>query len=172
MNRFVTILLSTFCVVGLLLMTQAGMAAEPIRVGGMFALSGAHAHIGIDQKNSCQFVFDKVNASGGINGRAVEFIQADTEGDPTKGLLAAKRLVEQDKVCVIIGPVSTSVGMAIKPYIDSARVPAFMHCGSDVIVDKPPTHWVSIILRKCGTAYCPRPSAGYCRRWATSLSTC
>ena len=142
MNRFVTILLSTFCVVGLLSMTQAGMAAEPIRVGGMFALSGAHAHIGIDQKNSCQFVFDKVNASGGINGRAVEFIQADTEGDPTKGLLAAKRLVEQDKVCVIIGPVSTSVGMAIKPYIDAAKIPAFMHCGSDVIVDQPPTHWV------------------------------
>ena len=123
-------------------MTQTGMAAEPIKVGGMFALSGPWAHIGIDQKNSCQFVFDKVNAAGGINGRQIEFIQADTEGDPTKGLLAAKRLVEQEKVSVIIGPVSTGVGMAIKPYLDSAKIPAFMHCGSDVIVDKPPTHWV------------------------------
>ena len=141
MNRFVRVLLSTFCVIGLVAMTQTGMAEEPIKVGGMFALSGPWAHIGIDQKNSCQFVFDKVNAAGGINGRHIEFIQADTEGDPTKGLLAAKRLVEQEKVPVIIGPVRTGVGMAIKPYLDSAKIPAFMHCGSDVIVDKPPTHW-------------------------------
>jgi branched-chain amino acid transport system substrate-binding protein len=118
------------------------MAAEPIKVGGLFALSGPWAHIGIDQRDSCQYVFDQANAAGGINGRKIKFIQADTEGDPTKGLLAAKRLIEQEKVAVIIGPVRTGVGMAIKPYLDSAKIPAFMHCGSDVIVDKPPTHWV------------------------------
>ena len=142
MNRLVTILAAACFVLGLVAVTNTGTAAEPIRVGGIFALSGPWAHIGIDQKNSCQFVFDKVNAAGGINGRMIDFVQADTEGDPTKGLLAAKRLVEQEKVCVIIGPVRTGVGMAIKPYLDSAKVPAFMHCGSDVIVDKPPTHWV------------------------------
>ena len=142
MNRLIRILVATFCVVGLVALSNTGIAAEPIKVGGMFALSGPWAHIGIDQKNSCQFVFDGVNATGGINGRMINFIQADTEGDPTKGLLAAKRLIEQEKVSVIIGPVRTGVGMAIKPYLDSAKVPAFMHCGSDVIVDKPPIHWV------------------------------
>jgi branched-chain amino acid transport system substrate-binding protein len=142
MKRFVGILLAVFCVTGLVTMTQTAQAEEPVKVGGMFALSGPWAHIGIDQRDSCQFVFDKVNAAGGINGRQIAFIQADTEGDPTKGLLAAKRLVEQEKVAVIIGPVRTGVGMAVKPYLDSAKMPAFMHCGSDVIVDKPPTHWV------------------------------
>ena len=142
MNRVITILAAACLVAGLVAVTNTGTAAEPIKVGGIFALSGPWAHIGIDQKNSCQFVFDKVNASGGVNGRMIDFIQADTEGDPTKGLLAAKRLIEQEKVCVIIGPVRTGVGMAIKPYLDSTKVPAFMHCGSDVIVDKPPTRWV------------------------------
>ncbi|HID31269.1 MAG TPA: hypothetical protein EYP19_14900 [Desulfobacterales bacterium] len=142
MNRVITILAAACFVLGLVAVTNTHAETEPIRVGGIFALSGPWAHIGIDQKNSCQFVFDKVNAAGGINGRMIDFIQADTEGDPTKGLLAAKRLIEQEKVCVIIGPVNTGVGMAIKPYLDSAKVPAFMHCGSDVIVDKPPTHWV------------------------------
>ena len=141
MKRFIRILVAVVSVAGLVVLSNASIAAEPIKVGGMFALSGPWAHIGIDQKNSCQFVFDKVNAAGGINGRKIDFIQADTEGDPTKGLLAAKRLVEQEKVCVIIGPVRTGVGMVIKPYLDSVKVPAFMHCGSDVIVDKPPTHW-------------------------------
>jgi len=117
-------------------------AVEPIKVGGMFALSGPYAHVGISQKNTGVFVFDQVNAAGGINGRTVNFIQADTEGDPTKALLAAKRLVEQEKVAVIIGPVKTDEGMAIKPYLDSAKVPAVMHCASDIIVDLPPAHWV------------------------------
>ena len=142
MDRLIKIFVAFFLVVGLVALSNTAMAAEPIKVGGLFALSGPWAHIGIDQKNSCKFVFDKVNASGGINGRKIEFIEADTEGDPTKGLLAAKRLVEQEKVSVIIGPVKTGVGMAIKPYLDSAKIPAFMHCGSDVIVDKPPTHLV------------------------------
>jgi branched-chain amino acid transport system substrate-binding protein len=142
MNRLIRMLVALFFVAGLCAEISSSIAAEPIKVGGLFALSGPWAHIGIDQKNSCQFVFDKMNETGGIDGRKIDFIQADTEGDPTKGLLAAKRLVEQEKVSVIIGPVRTGVGMAIKPYLDSAKVPAFMHCGSDVIVDKPPTHWV------------------------------
>lgn len=128
-----------FCV---FILSNPTMAAEPIKVGGMFALSGSYAHVGIGQKNTGVFVCDQVNAAGGINGRMVNFIQADTEGDPTKALLAAKRLVEQEKVAVIIGPVKTDEGMAIKPYLDSAKVPAVMHCASDIIVDTPPAHWV------------------------------
>lgn len=117
-------------------------AAEPIKVGGLFALSGSYAVVGIDQKNTGQYVFDKINAAGGINGRKINFIQADTEGDPTKALLATKRLAEQENVSVIVGPVKTDEGMAIKPYLDSAKVPTVMHCASDIIVDKPPSHWV------------------------------
>jgi branched-chain amino acid transport system substrate-binding protein len=121
---------------------SAATAQEVIKIGGMFALSGPWANIGVDQKNSCKYVFDKLNSAGGIKGRPIKFIEADTEGDPTKALLAAKRLVEKDGVAAIIGPVRTGVGMAIKPYIDSAKVPVVMHCGGDAIVDIPPTHWV------------------------------
>jgi len=122
--------------------TTPGMTAEPIRVGGLFALSGPAAHIGIAQRDSCKFVFDEVNKDGGINGRMIKFIEADTEGDPTKTLMKTKWLVEEQKVSVIVGPVRTGNGMAIKPYIDKAKVPTFMHCGSDVIIMKPPVHWV------------------------------
>jgi branched-chain amino acid transport system substrate-binding protein len=119
-----------------------GMAAEPIKVGGLFALSGPAAHIGVAQKDSCKLIFDEVNQAGGINGRMIEFIEADTEGDPTKTLLKTKWLVEEQKVSVIVGPTRTGSGMAIKPYIDEVQVPIFMHAGSDVIIMKPPVHWV------------------------------
>lgn len=142
MNRLIKIFIVVFFVFGYSALSNVSIAAEPFKVGGLFALSGGWAFIGIDMKNTAQFVFDKVNAAGGINGRKIKFIQADTEGDPTKALLATKRLVEQEKVCVIVGPVKTGVGMALKPYIDSAKVPTVMHCGSDVVIDRPPTHWV------------------------------
>jgi branched-chain amino acid transport system substrate-binding protein len=72
-------------------------------------------------------------------------------------LLAAKRLIEQEKVNVIIGPVRTDEGMAIKPYIDSAKVPTVMHCASDIIVDASPAHWVFRRLLDqpcCSTPFC------------------
>jgi len=131
-----------FLVFGLLVLIDGAIAAEPIKVGGMFALSGSYAQVGIGQKNTGLYVIDEVNAGGGIKGRKINFIQADTEGDPTKALVAAKRLIEQEKVSVIIGPVRTDEGMAIKPYIDSAKVPTVMHCASDIIVDTPPAYWV------------------------------
>jgi len=131
-----------FLILGLSVLFDDAIAAEPIKVGGMFALSGSYAQVGIGQKNTGLYVIDEVNAAGGIKGRKISFIQADTEGDPTKALLAAKRLIEQEKVNVIIGPVRTDEGMAIKPYIDSAKVPTVMHCASDIIVDASPAHWV------------------------------
>ena len=142
MDKLVRILSCTILVLGCFGLANVCIAGEPIKIGGMFALSGPWANIGTDQRDSCKFVFDKLNAEGGINGRKIEFIQADTEGDPTKALLAAKRLTEQEKVAAIIGPVRTGVGMAIKPYIDKAKIPTVMHCGGDVIVDLQPNHWV------------------------------
>jgi len=142
MNKFLRLAVGMVVASTMVLAGSSVIAGGPIKVGGLFALSGPAAHIGVSQRDSCLFVFDEVNKAGGINGRKIDFIQQDTEGDPTKALLATKKLVEQDKVACIVGPVRTDCGMAIKPYIDTAKVPTFMHCGSDVIIMKPPVHWV------------------------------
>jgi branched-chain amino acid transport system substrate-binding protein len=142
MRRYQTALFLGFIIANLLTLNDTASSQEHYKLGGMFALSGSYAGVGIGQKNTGLFVVNQINAAGGINGRKIDFIQADTEGDPTKALLATKRLVEQDKVTLIIGPVKTDEGMAIKPYLDSAKVPAVMHCASDIIVDNPPAHWV------------------------------
>jgi branched-chain amino acid transport system substrate-binding protein len=61
-----------------------GSVAKPIKIGGIFALSGPAAHIGRAQRDACLISFDKVNKAGGIKGRSVKFIIEDTESDPTK----------------------------------------------------------------------------------------
>ncbi len=122
--------------------TGSLVAGEVIKIGGLFALTGPAAHIGISQKEACDLIFQDVNSKGGINGKKIEFIGYDTESDPTKTLMNTKKLVENDGVALIIGPTTTGSGMAIKPYIDSVKVPIFMHAGSDVIIDKPPVKYV------------------------------
>ena len=66
----------------------------------------------------------------------------NTESDPTKALIEAKRLVEQGKVMGLIGPTSTDEGMAVKPYIEeTAHVPIVMTIGGDPVITVPTFKW-------------------------------
>jgi len=130
-------------IAGILLCFGSSLFAKGvIKVGGLFCLTGPAAHIGIAQKEACELIFDEANAHGGIHGKKIKLIEIDTQMNPTKALLGAKKLVEEDKVCVIIGPTTTGCGMAIKPYVNKMHVPTFMHAGSDIIIDKPPIKYV------------------------------
>ena len=110
-------------------------AEDPIKIGAFFALSGPAATIGTPTKLVAQMVVDKINKEGGINKRPLELAIGDTESDPTKALMEAKRLVEKDKVVALIGPTRTDEGMAVKPYIeDTAHIPIIMTIGGDPVI--------------------------------------
>lgn len=108
---------------------------EPIKIGAFFALSGPAATIGTPTKLVAQMVVDKINKEGGIGKRPLELAFGDTESDPTKALMEAKRLVEKEKVVALIGPTRTDEGMAVKPYIEeSAHIPIVMTIGGDPVI--------------------------------------
>ncbi|OAG28509.1 ABC transporter substrate-binding protein [Thermodesulfatator autotrophicus] len=107
---------------------------EPIKIGALFALSGPAAFIGTPTKLVAEMAVDEINKQGGINGRPIKLIMADTEGDPTKAVMAVKRLIEVEKVVALIGPTRTGTGMAIKPIVEKARVPIVMTVGGDPVI--------------------------------------
>ena len=108
---------------------------EPIEIGAFFALSGPAASIGTPTKLVAQMVVDKINKEGGINKRPLAMATGDTESDPTKALMEAKRLVEKDKAVALIGPTRTDEGLAVKPYIeDTAHLPIIMTIGGDPVI--------------------------------------
>ena len=110
-------------------------AEEPIKIGAFFALSGPAASIGTPTKLVAQMVVDKINKEGGINKRSLAMATGDTESDPTKALMEAKRLVEKDKVVALIGPTRTDEGLAAKPYLeDTAHLPIIMTIGGDPVI--------------------------------------
>lgn len=118
----------------LILCVGLSTAAEPIKMGAIFSLSGELAHNGVENKFVVDYVVSKVNKEGGINGRSIELIFYDDESDPTKTVLNFKKLVETDKVAVMVGPNGTATGMAIKPLIQKAQIPTFMNIGGDVVI--------------------------------------
>jgi branched-chain amino acid transport system substrate-binding protein len=128
------------------MLTAPGFCAEgPIKIGAFFALSGPAASIGTPTKLVAQMVVDKINKEGGINNRPLEVAFGDTESDPTKALMEAKRLVEKEKVVALIGPTRTDSGMAVKSYIEeTAHIPIIMTIGGDPVIAGGkfgPHHW-------------------------------
>jgi branched-chain amino acid transport system substrate-binding protein len=110
------------------------LAAEPIKLGAFFALSGPAANIGTPTKLVAEMVVDKINKEGGINGRPLELVLGDTESDPAKAAVIAKKFIFQDKVAAIIGPTSTGEGMNVKKIVEEAGIPTVMTVGGDPVI--------------------------------------
>jgi branched-chain amino acid transport system substrate-binding protein len=80
-------------------------------------------------------VVDKINKEGGINGRKIEMVIGDTESDPAKAAIIAKKFIHSDKVLAIIGPTSTGEGMAARKIVAEGGIPTFMTVGGDPVID-------------------------------------
>jgi branched-chain amino acid transport system substrate-binding protein len=114
--------------------SPAAFGAESIKVGAFFALSGPAANIGTPTKLVAQMAVDKINKEGGINGRPIELVIGDTESDPAKAAVIAKKFIFNDKVAAIIGPTTTAEGMSVKKIVEEAGVPTFMAVGGDPVI--------------------------------------
>jgi branched-chain amino acid transport system substrate-binding protein len=128
----------------LLTMGGAGQAADPIKLGAFYDLTGPSSFIGTPTKLVSEMVVKKINGEGGINGRPLVLAIADDEGDPTKAAIIAKKFIEVEKVTAIIGPTRTDTGMAAKPVIEQMKVPTVMTVGGDAIIlggKFGPFHW-------------------------------
>ncbi|MGA2956900.1 MAG: ABC transporter substrate-binding protein [Thermodesulfobacteriota bacterium] len=119
----------------------AALGAEPIKLGAFFDLTGTSSAIGTPTKLVAEMVVKKINEEGGINGRPLQLVIADDEGDPTKAAIIAKKFIESDKVVAIIGPTRTDTGMAAKPIVEQMQVPTFMCVGGDPVITVPPFKW-------------------------------
>ena len=128
-TRIVVIVALVLCCV-----SSASFAGEPIKIGAFFALSGPAANIGTPTKLVAQMAVDKINKEGGIGGRPIELVIGDTESDPTKAAVIAKKFIFNDKVAAIIGPTTTAEGMSVKKIVEEAGVPTFMAVGGDPVI--------------------------------------
>lgn len=108
-------------------------SAEPIKIGAILSLTGTYAGLGAPEKNALELEVDRINDSGGIDGRQIEVIIEDDATDEAKAVAAATKLIEQDGVVAIIGATGTGQSMAIRGDIQRAAIPQVSMAGGTVI---------------------------------------
>ena len=98
-------------------------AAEPIRIGLVTALSGQSAKSGEAISRGIGLAIDEINAGGGVLGRPLELVARDDEANPSKGVLAARELIQRVGVVALVGGLDTPVSMALVPIANQMKVP-------------------------------------------------
>jgi len=114
---------------------QPAKAAEPFKIGTVLSVTGPAAFLGQDMKDGIEIAVDEINAAGGINGRKIEWVFYDAESQTQKALSATRRLLNQDKVDIIVGGGSMSgIALAMAPMAEQAQVPFMSTEGAMAIV--------------------------------------
>jgi branched-chain amino acid transport system substrate-binding protein len=92
-----------------------GVSKDEIVVGSIQDLSGPIAGFGKQVRNGMLLRVDEINEQGGINGRKLKLIVEDSAYDPKKAVLAAQKLVNQDKIFIMAGHIGTAQNLAAMP---------------------------------------------------------
>ncbi len=121
--------------------TGTAAAQEPIKIGAFLAVTGPASFLGDPEQKTLDMYVERINAAGGVNGRKLQLISYDAAGDAEKARTFTKRLIEQDKVDLIIGGTSTGETMAAVPLVEQAQIPFISMAGAVVIIE-PVKKWV------------------------------
>src|SRR5512136_1054826 len=121
-GKWISVHLSIVFVAIIVVTGSTLFAAEqpPIKVGLLLPYTGTMPFQAKGVNDSVELYFGEIGMKAG--GRAIQIIKEDTEMNPTVGLTKVRRLVEQQKVNFIVGPVSSAVGIAIQDYVRKQNV--------------------------------------------------
>ena len=89
------------------------LAQDTFKMGGIMSVTGGGASIGRSSTEAWKLAVEAINANGGILGKQVEFVLADTMTDPTHGVSEARRLVTNEKVQALVGPATSQEAIPI-----------------------------------------------------------
>ena len=95
---------------------------DPIKVGVYLDLSGQTSSFGQSTKNGIEMARDEINNAGGINGRQIQLIIEDEQGEPGKVTTVVTKLLRQDQVHAILGEVASTNSLAAAPKAQEALI--------------------------------------------------
>ncbi|MCC8191199.1 MAG: ABC transporter substrate-binding protein [Planctomycetes bacterium] len=98
-------------------------AAEPVRIGGVYPLTGDVAAIGQNIRRGIEFAVEEINSLGGVNGQPIEMVWGDTQGDPKVGMSEAERLITREKVVCLIGAYQSAVTEVVSQTAERYQTP-------------------------------------------------
>ncbi len=114
------------CALPTAVMAQQGVSKDQILIGSIQDLSGPLAGYGKQARAGMQLRIDEVNEQGGVHGRKLKLLVEDSGYDPKKAVLAAQKLVNQDKIFIMAAHLGTAHNNAAMPIQFEKHVVNFM----------------------------------------------
>jgi len=125
MRRYAKALATTVLAVSL---TGPALAQETIKLGALATLEGAFTVLGEDSMRGVRLALEEFNHTAG--GKKIELVTGSSDASPDSAVRATRKLVEQDGVQVLIGPLSGSEGLAVKDYAKTQPNVTFLNGSS------------------------------------------
>ncbi len=111
------------------------LAADPIKIGSVLSVTGPAAFLGDPELKTLQLYVDELNKKGGVLGRQLQLVHYDDGSDANKANGFAKRLLEDDKVDLMVGGTTTGATMSMAPLAEKSGTPFISLAGAVVIVE-------------------------------------
>jgi len=165
---FLAALAALLCLGGI----ARSFAADPIRVGVTASLTGQYAAPGQDLLAGIQMWADDINARGALLGRPVEIVSYDDRSDPATSARLYERLINEDRVDLLIGPYASDVTLAACPVVEEHDFPMVSGSasasdiwsrgyGNIFQVDTPAVHYMDLLIESAHDAGLQRIALAY-----------
>ena len=107
---------------------------DNIKIGTLLPYSGVYTVLGEEITNAMSLAFDEIDNT--INGKSIEIIKGDTEVKPNIALQKSRKLISSDKVDILVGPVSSSVALALRDIVVQTKTPLIIpNAGANILTD-------------------------------------
>ena len=104
---------------------DVGLTKDQILIGGYGPITGPAAYIGLGSRDGTELAIKEINDAGGIHGRKLKLLFEDDGFSPSKALASVKKLVEQDKVFMMLGLSGSNPTVGTVEYSREAKVPSY-----------------------------------------------
>ena len=140
LSKKLTLIITLLAAGGFILACPA-FSADTYKIGGIFSVTGPASFLGDPEKKSMEMIIEQINEAGGIDGRMVEGVIYDTEGDPQRAVNNVTKLINKDKVIAIVGPSRTPTTLAVIPFAERAGIP-LISCAAGISITQPVKKWI------------------------------
>ncbi len=121
---------------------EEGVTPGEILLGQSCALSGPAKNLGIEMRAGLAAAFSEINAAGGIHGRKIRLISLDDGYEPQEAIRNTRRLIEKERVFLLIGEVGTPTSKAVLPLVEERKIPFFGPFTGAELLRNPFRKWV------------------------------
>src|SRR6516164_365896 len=130
------------CTLGLILSASAALAQGTLKIGVTQPLTGAFAASGNYVAQGAKIAEDDINKAGGVLGRKIELIIEDNKSNPTEAVATAEKLIQKDKVPVMMGAWSSTLTLAVMPKLQEYEVPMLVETSSSSKITIAGNPWI------------------------------